>query len=228
MDKRSKVCVTGAAGYLGSDLVKKRFERGYIVHITTRNQGDTCKVGLLMGLPNAETRLRLFQTIRGCRIVVHMATPFIHDPQTTHIPASVVASLTMKEDGTGFKASMYESCWTPIDPYFVTSMCIQIAIVHIEDVREAHIFCMESSSINGRFYALMSIYHEQRLLIVCKITQISVLTKGKKGDVLSSTKLKELGFKYKHYINSILDGTFKHARKLGLTYLCMDTKRGKE
>lgn len=35
--KDCRVCVTGGTGYVGSMLVKKLLEKGYIVHATSRN-----------------------------------------------------------------------------------------------------------------------------------------------------------------------------------------------
>ncbi|KAM7513469.1 hypothetical protein LguiB_012344 [Lonicera macranthoides] len=63
MEKKEvkKVCVTGAARYLGSYLVKKLMERGYTVHVTLKNLGDESKVGILNGLRNAKRRLELFE-----------------------------------------------------------------------------------------------------------------------------------------------------------------------
>lgn len=46
--------------------------------------------------------------------------------------------------------------------------------------------------------------------------------------VWGSTKLEELGFKYKHDINNILDGSFKHARKLGLIILLFGDTVGRQ
>lgn len=39
MEKRSKVCVTGASGFLGSWLVQKLLKKGHAVHVTLRNLG---------------------------------------------------------------------------------------------------------------------------------------------------------------------------------------------
>ncbi|EMS58199.1 Dihydroflavonol-4-reductase [Triticum urartu] len=86
----SKVCVTGAAGYIASWLVKKLLERGCTVHGTLRNLGDEKKTGLLRGLPGAAERLVLFEAdiydaasfepaIQGCEFVFLVATPLQHN-----------------------------------------------------------------------------------------------------------------------------------------------------
>ncbi|XP_059074473.1 putative anthocyanidin reductase [Cryptomeria japonica] len=81
-----KVCVTGAAGYIGSWLVKNLLERGYIVNATLRDPGDETKSGPLLKLPGAEERLKLFKAdlclegsfdsaVEGCHGVFHVASP---------------------------------------------------------------------------------------------------------------------------------------------------------
>lgn len=62
--------------------------------------GDSTKVGLLKGLPGAETNLKLFeadiytpdefvQAVQGCQVVVHMATPLLHNQQSSKVSVSV-------------------------------------------------------------------------------------------------------------------------------------------
>ncbi|XVF80209.1 hypothetical protein PTKIN_Ptkin15bG0052800 [Pterospermum kingtungense] len=91
MGKETKVCVTGAASFLGSWLVKKLLEEEFIVHATIRNLEDPVKAGLLQSLPNAGTKLKLYEAdlynpiafehaVEGCQYVVHMATPLLHQP----------------------------------------------------------------------------------------------------------------------------------------------------
>ncbi|WVZ07143.1 hypothetical protein V8G54_020489, partial [Vigna mungo] len=92
--------------------------------------------------------------------------------------ASVVSASPLKEDGSDFKDVMDETCWTPLndsleyvflDPFykivqneiayktlkFLEGLLGKIPLAHI-DVCEAHIFCMESTSINGRFLCASS------------------------------------------------------------------------
>ncbi|KAG2646664.1 hypothetical protein PVAP13_2KG227800 [Panicum virgatum] len=87
-------CVTGAAGYIGSWLVRKLLGRGCVVHATLRDLGDGSKTALLRGFPGAAERLRLFQAdmydadtfepaIAGCEFVFLVATPMAHDPTST-------------------------------------------------------------------------------------------------------------------------------------------------
>nr|GMC96969.1 dihydroflavonol 4-reductase [Ipomoea batatas] len=84
------VCVTGAAGFIGSWLVMTLLQRGYHVHATVRDPGNTKKVKHLLELPKADTNLRVWkgvmeeegsfdEAIAGCEGVFHVATPMDFD-----------------------------------------------------------------------------------------------------------------------------------------------------
>ncbi|XP_037476482.1 putative anthocyanidin reductase [Triticum dicoccoides] len=86
----SRVCVTGAAGYIASWLVKKLLDRGCTVHGTVRNLGDEKKTEVLRGLPGAAERLVLFEAdiydaatfepaIQGCEFVFLVPAPLHHN-----------------------------------------------------------------------------------------------------------------------------------------------------
>nr|CAB3458530.1 unnamed protein product [Digitaria exilis] len=89
-EKSRLCCVTGAAGYIGSWLVRKLLDRGCVVHATLRNLGDESKTALLRGFPGAAERLVLFeadiydavsfqQAIAGCGFVFLVASPTSQD-----------------------------------------------------------------------------------------------------------------------------------------------------
>ncbi|XP_057975736.1 dihydroflavonol 4-reductase-like isoform X1 [Malania oleifera] len=80
------VCVTGAAGFIGSWLVMRLLEHGYVVRATVRDPGNMKKVKHLLELPKATTHLTLWkadlaeegsfdEAISGCAGVFHVATP---------------------------------------------------------------------------------------------------------------------------------------------------------
>ncbi|KAL3681254.1 hypothetical protein R1sor_024210 [Riccia sorocarpa] len=80
------VAVTGANGYIAAWVVKLLLERGYTVRGTVRNPDDAVKVGPLLKLPGAKTRLTLHKAnlqeegafddiFVGVEGVFHIASP---------------------------------------------------------------------------------------------------------------------------------------------------------
>ncbi|XP_054779613.1 cinnamoyl-CoA reductase 1-like [Prosopis cineraria] len=86
----TKVCVTGAGGFVASWLVKLLLSKGYFVHGTVREPGNH-KYDHLLKFEGASENLKLFKAelldyeslssaIVGCRAVFHVACPV---PSTT-------------------------------------------------------------------------------------------------------------------------------------------------
>lgn len=63
MDKT--VCVVGASGLVGSNILKAALEHGYTVHGTMRDKGAATKAPYLMALPGAAERLTLYSADMG-------------------------------------------------------------------------------------------------------------------------------------------------------------------
>nr|ACZ74584.1 cinnamoyl CoA reductase 1e [Panicum virgatum] len=91
------VCVTGAAGYIASWLVKLLLEKGYTVKGTVRNPDDP-KNAHLKALDGAAERLILCKAdlldydaicraVEGCHGVFHTASPVTDDPEQMVEPA---------------------------------------------------------------------------------------------------------------------------------------------
>lgn len=79
------VLVTGASGFIASNLIKKLLEQGYRVRGSVFNVEK--KIAHLINLPNAKTHLELVKgdltvkgdwepAVRGCEYVFHLASPF--------------------------------------------------------------------------------------------------------------------------------------------------------
>ncbi|KAG8079839.1 hypothetical protein GUJ93_ZPchr0007g4654 [Zizania palustris] len=334
----SRVCVTGASGYIATCLVKKLLQRGCVVHGTLRNLGDEKKAAPLRELPGAAERLVLFEAdmydadtfepaIAGCEFVFLLATPLHHDTRSTKYKntteasldatriileqcersetvrrviytSSVTAAAPLREDGGGYKGFINESCWTPLDlsrgfvnrfldvyaesktltekkllsynesekrafevvtlacaivgggadttqqhhllsipmilapltgddAYhsrlrFLQALLGSLPLAHIEDVCDAHIFCMEQPSIAGRFLCSAGYPNMQDFVdrFAAKFPELEMKLKQVEGEGVrvkaDTSKLVDLGFKYKYSVEETLDGSVECAKKLGL------------
>nr|BBA68556.1 dihydroflavonol 4-reductase [Nemophila menziesii] len=109
IDLAKPICVTGAAGFIGTWLVMRLLERGYTVHATVRDPGNMKKVKPLLELPNAKTNLKLYraemseegsfdEAIEGCHGVFHVATPMdfeSKDPENEVIKPAIDGALSI-------------------------------------------------------------------------------------------------------------------------------------
>ncbi|KAI8542495.1 hypothetical protein RHMOL_Rhmol08G0142200 [Rhododendron molle] len=111
------VCVTGAAGFIGSWLVMRLLERGYVVRATVRDPANIKKVKHLLELPKADTNLTLWkadlneegsfdEAIEGCFGVFHVATPMdfeSKDPENEVIKPTINGVLSIIKSCTKAK-----------------------------------------------------------------------------------------------------------------------------
>ncbi|CAN6561767.1 unnamed protein product [Malus baccata var. baccata] len=107
--ERGVVCVTGAAGYIASWLVKLLLQRGYTVRATVRDPSDPKKTEHLLSLDGAKERLHLFRAelleegsfdtvVDGCQGVFHTASPVqfsVTDPQAELVEPAVKGTLNV-------------------------------------------------------------------------------------------------------------------------------------
>ncbi len=60
MTTEKTICVAGASGLVGSNIVRAGLERGYTVHGTLRDRNAPGKAPFLNALPDASAKLQLF------------------------------------------------------------------------------------------------------------------------------------------------------------------------
>ncbi|PPD97252.1 hypothetical protein GOBAR_DD05724 [Gossypium barbadense] len=100
-----------------------------------------------------------------------------------------------------------------------------VPVVHIEDVCDAHIFCMEKPSMRGRFLcaAANPTIREMATYFLENESQYQMpeefMGEEKKGIAYDSSKLVKLGFEYKYDMKKILDDSVKCGRRLGSIFL---------
>jgi dihydroflavonol-4-reductase len=101
-----RVAVTGATGFIGSEVVKVLLDRGYMVHGTVRDPENEAKVAPLLNLEGASDRLELVRAdlltgdgfasaFEGCDVVMHVASPFVidvEDPQRDLVDPALIGT----------------------------------------------------------------------------------------------------------------------------------------
>jgi dihydroflavonol-4-reductase len=114
-----QVAVTGATGFIGSEVVKVLLERGYTVHGTVRDPENEAKIAPLRELEGASDRLYLFkanllrtegfaEAFEGCDVVMHIASPYVvdvEDPQRDLVDPALIGtrSVLAAADAAGVK-----------------------------------------------------------------------------------------------------------------------------
>ncbi|XP_010926084.1 dihydroflavonol 4-reductase [Elaeis guineensis] len=106
---KGPVVVTGASGYIGTWLIMRLLEEGYIVRATVRDPSNQKKNQPLLDLPGASERLTIWkadldeegsfdEAIEGCSGVFHVATPMdfeSKDPENEVIKPTVNGLLSI-------------------------------------------------------------------------------------------------------------------------------------
>ncbi|KAL9167622.1 hypothetical protein ABFS82_05G109600 [Erythranthe guttata] len=96
-----------------------------------------------------------------------------------------------------------------------------IPVVHIEDVCDAHIFCIEKSSLKGRFLcAAESRTIEEIAICYQEIYPLCQIQEGfecepRGGSKCDLWKLRKEGFKFKYRLKEILNDSVQCAKRLG-------------
>ncbi|CAL5442667.1 unnamed protein product [Camellia sinensis] len=104
---------------------------------------------------------------------------------------------------------------------FLQELLGSVPLLHIDDVCEAHIFCMEKKSLRGRFLCSavdptiqeISNYYQENYPQL-KITP-ELVGGPSRGSSCDSGKLMEMGFQYKYDMKKILDDSVDSGFRLG-------------
>ncbi|XP_038896232.1 putative anthocyanidin reductase [Benincasa hispida] len=96
----------------------------------------------------------------------------------------------------------------------------KVPLVHIDDVCDAHIFCMEQSSIHGRFLCATSFLSSSDIANCYRLHHPQLQQKHGECDEVANrnirmnpNKLIEKGFKYKYDVDMILEEAFHCCKK---------------
>jgi len=106
-----RVAVTGASGFIGSEVTRVLLDEGHTVHGTVRDLQNKVKSDPLTSLDRADQRLELFaadlmqagsfaDAFIGCDVVIHVASPYVldvEDPQRDLVDPALKGTLNVLE-----------------------------------------------------------------------------------------------------------------------------------
>ncbi|PNT74809.1 hypothetical protein BRADI_1g22260v3 [Brachypodium distachyon] len=119
---------------------------------------------------------------------------------------------------------------TGIEPYhgslkFLQALLGSVPLVHVDDVCEAHIFCMDSAKVaagGGRRFLCATAHPNMQDIVkhyAAKHPELKLLIEEVVGEGVrvqaNTNKLVELGFEYKYGAEEVLDGSLECGKRLG-------------
>ncbi|KAH7684383.1 Flavonol reductase/cinnamoyl-CoA reductase protein [Dioscorea alata] len=242
--KGSRVCVTGAGGFVASWLVKLLLSHGYHVHATVRDPCDK-KNSHLKKLENALENLQLFKAdlldydsilaaAAGCEGVFHVASPVpatkVPNPENWYCLSKTLAEADTfkyaKENDLDVVTVCPSMVLGPImQPTLNSSTLFLINILkglreskenslyHIVDVRDvadALLLVYEKPEASGRYICASHPIKIRELIdtlrsIYPNYNYLNNLTEVDYGHLISSEKLKKLGWNCRPFKETLVD-----------------------
>ncbi|MBA0716903.1 hypothetical protein Golax_004757 [Gossypium laxum] len=168
--KGGKVCVTGAAGFLASWLVKRLLLSGYHVIGTVRDPANEKKLAHLWRLDGAKERLKLVRAdlleegsfddaIMGCQGVFHTASPMEilepavkgtlnvlgsckKNPSLRRVVLTSSSSTVRARDDFDYKIPLDETSWSSLE--LCETLQVWYALAKTQAEKAAWEFCNEN------------------------------------------------------------------------------------
>jgi dihydroflavonol-4-reductase len=143
------VCVTGASGFIATELIAALLARGLTVHGTVRSTAPS-RTAHLLALPGADARLKLFEAdlggppaaftaaAAGCNVVFHTACPFVYSGRAAALGEEYFVAPAVKGTEAVLAACRDAGSVTRV---VMTSSC---AAIFKKNVPEGHVYDEDS------------------------------------------------------------------------------------
>lgn len=110
LDSKSKFLVTGAAGFIGSNLVEALLAAGYNVRgLDNMSNGEQCNVDMFLENPNYEFMLADITDYNSCLLACEGIDYVLHQAALGSVPRSVEYPLLYADNNIKGTANMFEA-----------------------------------------------------------------------------------------------------------------------